>query len=267
MSVRKIETMKDINELHLDSRSANTIAVHGYSVSVLITAARCNTLEKLDGIGPVTAKRITQAVDEAGFILHESVISQGARSLLAAAFYLPLGTAEEYEARVEFTVQQERELLTFLKTLTHQEATVLEMRFGLEGFMPMNLREIADYLGVSRERIRYAEANALRKLRHPTRKKVLEEIFPGWIGFEMSKPRRTGKYNGPVENMPIEEMPCVSVKAYNCLRWAKIYTVGQLTKLTYAEVRKIRNMSIRDTENVVSSLLAIGCDLRVEPEA
>lgn len=267
MSVRRIEELKDINELHLDDKSASTVVVHGYSISVLITAARCGELKKLKGIGEARAERITRAVDEAGFILHESEISRRMREMLAAAFYFPLGMAEEYEARTEFSGQQRDKLFKLLETLTAQETKVLKLRFGLEGVKPMTLREVADKLGVTRERVRQSEANALRKLRHPTRKKALQEIFPDWPGFDMTIPERTGSYDGPAKEMPIEELPCLSVRSYNYLIRAKIRTVGQLVQHTYAEIREIRNIRNSDAENIVASLLGAGYELKAEPDS
>ena len=38
------------------------------------------------------------------------------------------------------------------------------------------LEEIASILGITRERVRQLEASALRKLRHPSRMKVLSEL-------------------------------------------------------------------------------------------
>lgn len=131
----------------------------------------------------------------------------------------------------------------------------------------MTLREAAEILEVSHERVRYVEADALRKLRHPARKKALQEIFPGWPGFEMAVSKRTGGYDGPVEEMPIAELPCLSVRAYNCLVRAGIDTVGKLIQHTHAEVMAIHNMRVRDTENVVASLLAVGYELKTGPKS
>lgn len=264
--MRKIKSMKNPTELNLDGKSASTVAVHGYTISVLVTAARCGELKKLEGIGDKRAEKILKAIDEAGFILHESTISLRIRELLATAFYFPLGTVEEYEARVEFTEQQKTELFKLLKTLTKKEQETLEIRFGLNGAKPLNRQETADKFEVSRERVRQLEANAFRKLRHPTRKKALMEIFPGWPGFEMKEPRWTGAYNGPLEEMPLEELRYLTVRAYNCLVRSGIETVGQLMQHTETEIRKLRNMRFRDAENVVASLLAAGGELKAETE-
>jgi RNA polymerase primary sigma factor len=43
----------------------------------------------------------------------------------------------------------------------------LRLRFGLGGGEPHTLEEIANKFGLSRERIRQLEKEALRRLRHP----------------------------------------------------------------------------------------------------
>jgi RNA polymerase primary sigma factor len=60
-----------------------------------------------------------------------------------------------------------------LATLTAREADVLRMRFGLEGKTERTLAEIGASFGLTRERIRQIETQALRKLRSPMRSKRL----------------------------------------------------------------------------------------------
>lgn len=64
-----------------------------------------------------------------------------------------------------------------LAALSDREARVLEMRFGLEGGKPMTLEEVGRKFGVTRERIRQIEAKALRKLRHPSKRKRLQDFL------------------------------------------------------------------------------------------
>ncbi len=64
-----------------------------------------------------------------------------------------------------------------LGSLTERESKVLKLRFGLEGTKQMTLEEVGKVFGVTRERIRQIEAKALRKLKHPSRRKKLQDYL------------------------------------------------------------------------------------------
>ena len=55
-------------------------------------------------------------------------------------------------------------IFEFLTTLEEREAAVIRMRFGLDSFNPMTLREVGENLGLTRERVRQLESQALQKL-------------------------------------------------------------------------------------------------------
>lgn len=100
-------------------------------------------------------------------------------------------TIEVSEAEVKFQLENIKENLALedqmalnrlpsivnssLETLTPRERKVIEMRFGLNGHYIHTLEALSNVFGVNKERIRQIEAKALRKLRHPSRSKLLLE--------------------------------------------------------------------------------------------
>ncbi len=64
-----------------------------------------------------------------------------------------------------------------LATLTPREEKVLRMRFGIGEKADHTLEEVGRDFSVTRERIRQIEAKALRKLRHPSRRKKLKSFI------------------------------------------------------------------------------------------
>ncbi|MGC9335503.1 MAG: sigma-70 family RNA polymerase sigma factor [Anaerolineae bacterium] len=94
-----------------------------------------------------------------------------------------LGQFVEDEAAPAPTLVTEQALLrqeleAMLESLTPREARVLRMRFGLEDGQPRSLEEIGNRFGVSRERIRQIEKQALQRLRHPRRSRRLRDYLP-----------------------------------------------------------------------------------------
>lgn len=69
------------------------------------------------------------------------------------------------------------QLAGVLKTLTPREEKVLCLRYGLIDGKMHTLEEVGDEFEVTRERIRQIEAKALRKLRHPSRSKILKDFL------------------------------------------------------------------------------------------
>ena len=61
-----------------------------------------------------------------------------------------------------------------LKTLKPKAERVLRMRYGLNGYKPMSLKEIGDECGLTKERIRQIEKSAVQTLQSPSRRRRLE---------------------------------------------------------------------------------------------
>jgi RNA polymerase primary sigma factor len=101
----------------------------------------------------------------------------------------PVGTEEDAtvgdlvagpEAPLEESVEaEERKSVVeqMLDTLLPREATVLRLRFGFEDDRRWTLEEIGVKIGVTRERARQIEAEALLKLRHPRNAQMLRTLL------------------------------------------------------------------------------------------
>ncbi len=70
-----------------------------------------------------------------------------------------------------------QEIEKVLATLSTREAQIVRLRFGLESGYPRTLEEVGKIFKVTRERVRQIEAKAIRKLRHPSRSKLLKDYI------------------------------------------------------------------------------------------
>jgi RNA polymerase primary sigma factor len=64
-----------------------------------------------------------------------------------------------------------------LQTLSPREERIIKLRFGLtDNGEEQTLEQVGQDFQVTRERIRQIEAKALRKLRHPSRTRLLKQF-------------------------------------------------------------------------------------------
>ena len=75
------------------------------------------------------------------------------------------------------TVMLNETLDHILNDMLPREAQILRLRFGLEGGAPQTLEQVGKALGLSRERIRQIERQALRQLRQPQFAHVLRDFL------------------------------------------------------------------------------------------
>ena len=62
-----------------------------------------------------------------------------------------------------------------LEQLNPRERFVLKLRFGLDFQKEMTQQEVGNILKVSRPRVRQIELRAIRKLKHPSRSRILKK--------------------------------------------------------------------------------------------
>lgn len=177
-----------------------------------------------------------------------------------------------------------------LETLTEREQGVLRSRYGLDDGVRKSLEDVGKDYMVTGERIRQIEEKALRKLRHPARSRRLKiALYDKSSGtdkrntlvdygkhFETILKEEMACYgqgeveieemlfsnlllaissNGIAEDAdiigkPIEELK-LSVRSFNCLKRAGVSTVGDMIKLSYDDLLKVRNLGRKSLEEVV----------------
>jgi hypothetical protein len=106
--------------------------------------------------------------------------AEGAMSgteVLAALAMDPIDLIEMKEPDAEVFEKEKVSIIAkTLKTLTFTEQMVLGKRFGING-NEQSLRDVAQEMGCTAERIRQIEAKALRKMRHPSRSNELQQLI------------------------------------------------------------------------------------------
>ena len=90
--------------------------------------------------------------------------------------FIPDHIVKEPAESASYNMLREQ-LSEVMQTLSPRECKVLRLRFGLEDGRPHTLEEVGREFDVTRERVRQIEAKALRKLRHPSRSRMLKDFL------------------------------------------------------------------------------------------
>jgi RNA polymerase primary sigma factor len=120
--------------------------------------------ERISGIQKIALHLIsleTPASDDADATLGDMIEDTNAQSPLDAAVHADMRAAID----------------DALNALSPREARVLRMRFGIDTVSEFTLGELGSHLGVSRERVRQIESQAIRKLMHPRRADKLRSFL------------------------------------------------------------------------------------------
>ena len=183
------------------------------------------------------------------------------------------------------TDDQMRGLDYALSTLSDKERKVLDLRYK-DG---LTLEQTGHEFGVTRERIRQVESKAIRKLRHPAKIKYIREGY--MVASEAIKSRVFDAYQEEIQKREAEIKKVIddlrtsqekwmlvrdyanavfkdeiekeensidslglSVRSYNCLKRKGINTISELTKLSFRDLFRIRNLGRRSAEEIIEKL-------------
>ena len=161
------------------------VPVHMAEVANTVTNARDQLTEDLDRDPTIEelaaeVKLSVEAVEELGNLMYEqaSLESLGGEDVDVNEVLGDVqeqARAEEAERQAKLPELRER-VDNALRSLVEREREVLILRFGLLDGVKRTLEEVGQHFNVTRERIRQIEMKALRKMRHPTRRRMLQEM-------------------------------------------------------------------------------------------
>lgn len=93
-------------------------------------------------------------------------------------FYDVLKNSESYKPDKSLVFESlQQEISRALFTLTNKEREILKHYFGLEGIYPHTLGEIGEKFELTRERVRQIKEKAIKRLRHSSRNKMLQQFL------------------------------------------------------------------------------------------
>lgn len=196
---------------------------------------------------------------------------------------------EEFKGLSDETIEEVK--VSLRNRLTEKEYKILCLRFGLDYTgMLKDLETVGRHFYITRERVRQYEAKALRKLKHPmttlpaifeapsdleetaeTLYAELEELYESpvfkranEITWELEHMKKAPfKYTckclkaGALDDTFIDELK-LSVRAYNCLKRAGIFTISDIINLPNDDWFKIRNLGRKALEEVVEKMHSAG---------
>ena len=161
------------------------VPVHMAELVNTVAKARAQLKEDLDRDPTVEelavgAKLSVEAVGQVENLMHEQASVEAPGGDEVDIIELFGAIREEKKADEAASEERVREMrmrvAAALRSLVEREKEVLILRFGLLDGVERTLEEIGQHFNVTRERIRQIEEKALRKLRHPTRLRQLQEL-------------------------------------------------------------------------------------------
>jgi RNA polymerase primary sigma factor len=105
----------------------------------------------------------------------EAPVSDEEGSATLGDFLPDLDAVTPFDAAIDSGIHED--IREALSSLTPREAKIIHLRYGLRDGREHTLEEVGQKYGLTRERIRQIEKDALRKLRHPSRSRKLRAFL------------------------------------------------------------------------------------------
>ena len=177
-----------------------------------------------------------------------------------------------------------------LSTLEEKESKTLRLRFEKN----MTLEEVAKIMHCTREKVRLTEAKALRKLRHPSRSKIIyggKDLVTEMNRVKDEYENKTAQFSAlildvnkkyatltkaltdiglipsdldvfiPSSYISISDVN-FSVRTYTCLKRAGVNTLRDICELNLEELHKIRNLGSKCVDEILRVLADNGLSLK-----
>jgi RNA polymerase sigma factor (sigma-70 family) len=137
-----------------------------------------NIGKTLDRISRLIDSKKMDSIDESRWVQNKKPVTDETVNHFLADSLVDL--ISDPQANLMESVEHElmkQELRAALDRMPPRERSVLELRYGLKGGVEHTMEEIGKKLGVTRERIRQLEAQALSRLRHPSTRRKLRDYL------------------------------------------------------------------------------------------
>ena len=157
---------------------ARTIRVPVHMVEninkVFSTRKRLSDLQDDDPTNDQIAAQMDIPVGKIRKILRFAEQSVDLETLASDDFKKLSDSSTDWGWKSSFEKELQRAVSFVISSLKPNEREIVVKRFGLENAEEQTLEEVGQHFGLTRERIRQIEAKALRKLRHPARRRCLK---------------------------------------------------------------------------------------------
>ena len=162
----KLALLNNVQPMHVPTYMVALINQWRYTSAELeVSLGRRPSAEEMADIMNLTVKKaniIEQVVNVISTVRDTSGDSNMEDDLLLEAALRDKNAALPEDRLVAY--EEQHKALRLLDHIDQREADILRMHYGLDGREPMSLKEIGQKLGLTRERIRQIQRQALRRL-------------------------------------------------------------------------------------------------------